>query len=131
MTYDPDSTPVFDSLDLLAFWNQQRAVAEKVLAAFIRSKNSYLSDMSQALLARDLTAVRFSCHKLTGSAATVRAGRVAQISEEIRAAAIADDYDTADRDFTRLQEAMIEFMTAIGQEFPALQEKTASEVQLG
>ena len=131
MSSDFSSTPVFDSSDMLAFWNQQRAVAEKVLAAFVQSKKSYLDELQKAILARDPAAVRFSCHKLTGSAATVRAGRVAQISEQIRDAAIAHDYDAADLDFIRLQDAVADFLAAIGQEFPALQERIKSEVQFG
>ena len=52
MASDFSSTPVFDSSDMLAFWNQQRAVAEKVLAAFVQSKKSYLDELQKAILAR-------------------------------------------------------------------------------
>lgn len=135
MTQDPPdhlaSAPVFDHQGLLDFWNQQAGVAERVLSAYIQTINSYHRDMCRAVAARDVAAVRFACHKLTGSSATVRADQIAAICGDIRSAAIAQEFSAADQLLVRLKTAFADFLVVVGAEFPSLQEKIRHEVQLG
>ena len=120
--------PVFDYQGLLDFWNHQNAVIERVLSAFIQAKGGYLSDMQHSLRSRNSVTIRAACHKLSGSASTVRALRVAEISEHIRTAAIAEDFESADQLLPQLQQALNDFLHEVGETFPNLKEKIDNEV---